>query len=100
MPYLEESSQSGHASDSVFTEASKEQHSSLHITDSPIPKDSTVLSSPPESPAPRRSARSTQGAPPVHFGKVITHSSIVSEMAKTPTFRQTFFVTCMPNIVL
>ena len=77
MPYLEESSQSDHASDSVFTnrEASTEQHSSQHITDSPIPKDSTVLSSPPESPVPRRSARSTWGAPPVHFGKVITHSS-------------------------
>ena len=66
MPYLEESH---HASDSVFTdtEASIEPHSSpsQHIIESPIPKDSTVLSSPPESPAPRRGARSTWGAPPV-----------------------------------
>ena len=76
------------------TEASIEQHSSQHITDSPIPQDSTVLSSPPESPVPRRSARSTWGACPVHFGKVITHSSIVSEMAKTPTFRQTLSLGC------
>ena len=56
MPYLEEISQSDHASDSVFTEASTE-HTSQHITDFPI------LSSPPESPPPRRSARSTQEYP-------------------------------------
>ena len=66
MPYLKETSQSDHVSDSVFTEASTE-HSSQHVTDSPI------LSSPPESPAARRSVRSTWGASPVHFGKVITH---------------------------
>ena len=58
MPYLEETSQSDHASDSVWR------------------------------------------APPVHYGKVITHSSIVSEMAKAPTFRQTLFVSCMPNVIL
>ena len=69
MPYLEESLQSDHASDSVFTDVSTEQNSSQHITDSPIPKDSTVLSSPPESSAPRRSTRSTWGAPPVCFEK-------------------------------
>ena len=92
MPYVEETSQSDHVSDSVFTEASIE-HPSQHITDSPI------LTSSPESPVPR-SARSTQGAPPVHYGKVITHSSIVSEMAKTPTFRQTLFVSSMPNVIL
>ena len=100
MPYLEESSQSDHASDSVFTEASTEQQSSQHLTDSPIPKDSAILVSSPEPPAPRRSARSTQGAHPVHFGKVVTHSSIVSEMAKSPTLRQTLFVSCMSNIIL
>ena len=38
--------------------------------------------------------------PPVHFGKVITHSSIVSEMSKAPTLRQTLFVSCMPNVIL
>ena len=101
MPYLEESLQSDHASDSVFTdtEASIEPHSSpsQHMTDLPLSRDTTVLSSPPESPAPWRSARSTWRAPPVHFGKVITHSFIVSEMAKTPTYRQTLFVSYMPN---
>ena len=93
MPYLEETSQSDHASDSVFTEASIE-HPSQHVTESPI------LSSPPELPAPRRSARSTWGAPPVHYRKVITHSSIVSKMAEALTFRQTLFVSCMPNVIL
>ena len=52
MPYLKESSQSDHASDSVFidTETSAEPHSSpsQHITDLPLSKDSTVLSNPPE----------------------------------------------------
>ena len=80
MPYLKETSQSDHAPGSVFTEASTE-HSSQQVNDSPIP------SSPPESPAPRRSARNTQGAPPVHFGKVFTHSTIVSKMPEAPTFR-------------
>ena len=83
MPYLEESD---HASDIVFldTETSSEPHvsPSQHITQSPMPIDSPIVSSPPESPAPRRSARSTWGAPPVQFGKIITHSTIVSEMAK------------------
>ena len=105
MPYLEESD---HASDNVFldTETSLDPHASpsQHITQSPTPTDSTVASNPPESPvqspAPRRSARSTWGAPLVCFGKVITHSTIVSEMAKTPAYRQTLFVSCMPNIIL
>ena len=104
MHYLEESD---HASDSVFldtldTETSSEPHvsPSQHITQSSIPVDSTVESSRPESPAPRRSARSTWGTPPVQFGKVITHSTIVSEMAKSPAYRQTLFVSCMPNIIL
>ena len=64
MSYLEESD---HASDSVFidTETSSEPHASpsQHITQSSISVDSNVASSPPESPAPRRSARSTWGAP-------------------------------------
>ena len=90
MPYLKETSQSDHAPDSVFTETSTE-HSSQQVNDSPIP------SSPPESPAPRRHARSTWGAPPVHLGKVFTHSTIVSKMAEAPTYRQTLFVSCMPN---
>ena len=105
MPYLEEWD---HASNNVFldTETSLDPHAtpSQHITQSPTHTDSTVASSPSkspvQSPAPRRSARSTWGAPPVHYGKVITHSTTVSEMAKTPAYRQTLFVSCMPNIIL
>ena len=105
MPYLEESDC---ASDNVFldTETSLDPHASpsQHTTQSPTPTDSTVASSPSESPVqlpePRRSTRSTWGAPPVHYGKVITPSFIVSKMAKTPAYRQTLFVSCMPNIVL
>ena len=103
MPYLEESD---HASDNAFldTETDPQASPSQHIIQSPTLTDSTVASSPSESPVqspvPRRSARSTWGAPPVHFGKVITHSTIVSEMAKTPAYRQTLFVSCMPYIVL
>ena len=97
MPYLE----SGHASDNVFLESSIDPHESQHST---IPPDSTVTSSPIESPdqspAPRRSARNTWGAPPVHFGKVITHSTRVSNITNTPTYRQMLYVSCMPNIVL
>ena len=75
MPYLEESD---HASDNVFldTETSLDPHASpsQHITQSPMPTDSTVASSPPESPvqspAPRRSARSTWEAPQCALGRL------------------------------
>ena len=100
MPYLEEYD---HTSDNnVFldTETSLDPHVSQNISQCPTPTDSTVASSPLESPAPRRSARNTWGAPPVHFGKVITNSTIVSKMTNTPTFRQTLYVCYMPNIVL
>ena len=58
MPYLEESNQPGQAPDSVFTEHLRQQFSDS------TPR-VTLPSSPPESPAPRRSARITKGAPPV-----------------------------------
>ena len=97
MPYLE----SGHTSNNVFLETLIDPHVSQHSTTSP---DTTVTSSPIESPhqspAPPRSARSTRGAPPVHFGKVITHSTRVSNITIAPTYRQMLHVSCMPNIVL
>ena len=103
MPYLEECD---HTSDNVFLniETSLAPHMSQHISQSPTPTESIVASSPLESPvqspAPRRSARSTWEAPPVCFGKVITHSNRVSKLTNTPTYRQTLYVICMPNIVL
>ena len=101
MPYLEE--ESDHPPDNVFldtdTETSLDPHVSQHISQSPIPTESIVtpnpLESPVQSPAPRRSAKSIWGAPPVHFGKVITHSTRVSKMTNTPTYRQTLYVICM-----
>ena len=98
MPYLE----SGHASNNVFLETSIDPNVSQHSTTYP---DTTVTSIPIESPdqspaPPRRSARSTRGAPPVHFGKVITQSTRVSNITNTPTYRQMLYVSCMPNIVL
>ena len=77
MPYIEDS---GHTSDNVFIETSSsiESHVSQHIPQSPICTDtsnasSTIATTPEQTPAPRRNARSTRRAPPVHFGKVITH---------------------------
>ena len=104
MPYMEDS---GQTSDNVFLETSSpiDPHVSQHIPQTPIQTDISIASSPVETtpeqtPAPRRSARSTRGAPPVHFGKVITHCTRVSNMTDTPASRQTLFVSCMPNIVL
>ena len=104
MPYMEDS---GHTSDNVFIETSSsiDPHVSQHIPQSPIPTDisnvSSPIETPPEqSPAPRRSARSTRGAPPVSFGKVITHCTRVTNMSDKPAYRQTLFVSCMPNIFL
>ena len=100
MPYMEDTDQT---SDSVFLETSSsiDPHVSQPIPTSSIETDS-VASSPvdtthEQTPAPRRSARSTRGAPPVRFGKIITHSTRVTD---TPTYRQTLFVSCMPNIIL
>ena len=98
---------SGHTSDDVFIETSSaiDPHVSQHIPQSPIQTDTSTASSPIETPpeqtpAPRRSARSTRGAPPVHFGKVITHCTRVTDRTDKPGFRQTLFVSCIPNIVL
>ena len=38
---------------------------------------------------PRRSKRSTKGTPHVHFGKVYSHSTIISEVAKTTKYKLT-----------
>ena len=87
MPYLEESTQPDLTQDSVFTEQSSDS-----VTHD-IP-----TSSPPDTPAPRRSARTTKGVPPVHFWKVYTYSTIISNVAESPKFRQTLYIPCIiPN---
>ena len=100
MPYMEDS---GQTSDNVFLETSSsiDPHVSQHIPQTDTSNAySPVETTLEQTPAPRRSARSIRGAPPVHFGKVITHCIRVSNMKDTPAYRQTLFVSCMPNIVL
>ena len=85
MPYLEGSTQPDQTTDSVFIQ----QPSYL---DSSSSQNSTTISLVP--PALRRSARSTKGAPPVQFGKVYTHSTIISEVAKPTKDKQTLYAPC------
>ena len=87
MPYMEDS---GQTSSNVFLETSStiDPHASQQIPQSSIhtytSKASSPVGTPPQSPAPRRSARSTKGAPPVHFGKVITHGTRITNMLNNP----------------
>ena len=102
MPYQEDT---GHTSTEVFTETSDiKSHSSQQHSDSLNTIETAQVSqddeTPPLSPVPRRSTRSTRGAPPVHFGRVITHGTRISNMFNSPVFRQTLFVTSMPTILL
>ena len=46
--------------------------------------------------APRRSARSTKGIPPVHYGQVQIKSTIISELQKPTRYRQVLYVPCYP----
>ena len=102
MPYQEDT---GHTSTEVFTETldtqphSSQQHSnSLNTSETThVPE---VNETPPLSPVPRRSTRSTSGAPPIHFGRVITHGTRISSMFNSPVYRQTLFITSMPTILL
>ena len=99
MPYKEDS---GQTSSKVFAETSiVDLHTSQQISQSlDTSEASNVNGTPPQSPVPRRSTRSTRGAPPVHFGRVITHSARVSNMFNNPIYRQTLFVSSIPNILL
>ena len=99
MPYKEDS---GQTSSEVFAETSiVNPHSSQQSSQSlDTPKASNVSGTPPQSPVPRRSTRSTRGAPPVHFGRVITNSTSISNRLDNPIYRQTLFLSSIPNIVL
>ena len=102
MPYHEDS---GHTSTEVFTEISNTKpHFSQQHSDSLNTLETTQVSqaneTAPPSPVPRRSTRSTRGAPPVHFGRVITHGTRISNMFNSPVYRQTLFVTSMPTTFL
>ena len=103
IPYTEDT---GQTSDSVFVvETSTDPHVSQHISHTPSQintsnASSSVEATPTQTPAPRRSTRSTKGIPPVRYGNVITHCTRVTNMTNTSAYRQTLFVSCMPNIIL
>ena len=58
------------------------------------PSDDDQSTKSPMPPAPRRSARSTKGIPPVHFGKVHIYSTVISEVAKPTKYKQTLYDPC------
>ena len=99
MPYKEDS---GQTSSEVFAETSMvDPHTSQQIPQSlDTSEASNVNGIPSQSPVPRRSTRSTRGAPPVHFGRVITLGTRVSNMFDNPIYRQTLFVSSIPNKLL
>ena len=99
MPHQEDS---GQTSTEVFVEASNaEPHTNQQLSESfDISEATNVNETPPTSPIPRRSTRSTRGAPPVHYGRVITHSTRVSNMFDSPVYRHTLFVSSIPTILL
>ena len=83
MPYLEGSTQPEQTTDSVFTQ---------HPSDFDSSNSQSYMPSSPLPPAPKRRTRSTKGVPPVHFGKVHTHSTIISEVAKPIKYKHTLYV--------
>ena len=102
MPYQEDS---GQTSTEVFTETSDtkphtSQQSSKSLDISETTQVSQVYKTPPPSPVPRTSTRSTRGTPPVHFGHVITHGTRISNMFDNPVYKQTLFLSSMPTILL
>ena len=102
MPYTEDT---GQTSDNVFVETSTDPHVSQHQSQIPSQTNTSTASNsiettPVQTPVPRRSTRSTKGIPPVCYGNVIIHCTIVTNLADTPAYRQTLFVLCMPNIIL
>ena len=99
MPYQEDS---GQTSTEVFVEASNtEPHTNQQLSESfDISEATNGNETLPPSPVPRRSTRSTRGAPPVCYGRVITHGTRVSNMFDSPVYRQTLFVSSIPTILL
>ena len=80
VPFHEGSTQPDQTTDSVFTQQPSDSDSSnsqSSIQSSDVP------------PAPRKSTRSINGASPVHFGKVYTHSTNISEVTKPTKYKQT-----------
>ena len=88
VPCLERSILPDQATKSVSIEQDSEPDSDSEPSDNEQDTKSPVPS------APRRSARSTKGIPPVCYGKVHIHSTIISELAKPTRYKQTLYVSC------
>ena len=81
VPCLDLSIPPDQATDRVSIEQDSESDSDSESSDTEQDTKSPVP------PAPRRSARSTKGIPPVHYGKVHTHSTIISELTKPTRYK-------------
>ena len=71
-----------------------EQEHESDKSDEESESDSDSNSKRPVPTAPRRSARSTKGIPPVHYGQVQIHSTIISELAKPTRYKQILYFPC------
>ena len=72
---------SDQATDRVSNEQDSEPDSDFE------PNDTEQGTKSPVPPAPRRSVRSTKGIPPVCYGKIHIHSTIISELAKPTRYK-------------
>ena len=70
------------------------EHEQEHESDEESESDSDSDPKRPVPTAPRRSARSTKGIPPVHYGQVQIHSTIITELAKPTRYGQILYVPC------
>ena len=68
--------------DSVHEQEQESESESDSDTRSPVPT------------APRRSAKSAKGIPPVCYGQVQINSTIISELEKPTRYRQVLYVPC------
>ena len=74
--------------DQSTTEHESSEHEPEQESESESDSDSSVPI------VPRRSARSTKGIPPVHYGQVQIKSTIISDLDKSTRYRQVLYVPC------
>ena len=86
VPYPEESIPPDQATDNVSINSK-----TYSVTE---PSDNEHDNKYPAQIAPKRSARSTNGAPSVCYGKSYIHSTAISELSKPTRYKQTLYVPC------
>ena len=74
--------------DQSTTEHESGEHEPEQVSESESESDSSVPI------VPRRSARSTKGIPPVHYGQVQIKSTIISDLGKPTRYRKILYVPC------